>query len=100
MPKKFCVYILANGKYGTTYIGMTSDWRRRIEEHKKHLIKGFTYRYNITKLVYIEFHQNFSSAATRENQLKDWHRQWKIRLIEEQNPDWEDLAEKEDFRID
>ena len=99
MPKHFFVYILTNKPNGTLYIGMTSNWQRRLTEHKEHLLKGFTDKYNLTKLVYIEKHYSFSSAATRETQMKTWPRPGKIRLIEEMNPDWEDLAEKQDFFI-
>jgi putative endonuclease len=99
MPKRFYVYILASDRNGTLYIGMSSNWQRRITEHKEHFLKGFTDKYNVTKLVWIEEHASFSSAATRESQLKAWQRKWKLRLIEELNPDWEDLTEKQDFII-
>jgi putative endonuclease len=99
MPKHFYVYMLASQRNGTLYIGMTSNWQRRITEHKEHLRKGFTETYDVTKLVYIERHETFDVAVTREKQLKTWQRKWKMRLIEEMNPDWEDLTEKKDFVI-
>jgi len=99
MPKQFCVYILASKRHGTLYIGMTSSLSKRINEHKQHMIKGFTDKYNITKLVYAETHATYYSAKVREKQLKEWHRQWKIRLIEELNPGWDDLTERTDFAL-
>jgi putative endonuclease len=100
VKKQFYVYILANQRNGTLYIGMTSDWQRRITEHKEHRIKGFTDKYNVTMLVYIERHATFEVAAKRESQLKAWHRQWKLELIEAMNPEWEDLTEKKGFHIE
>jgi len=97
MPKCFFVYILASSRNGTLYIGMTSNLARRIEEHKNHTLKGFTDMYNVTKLVYAEKHDTFISAATREKQLKTWKRQWKLRIIEELNPEWKDLAEEDGY---
>ena len=99
MAKKYYVYILASKRNGTLYIGMTANWQQRIEQHRKHLVEGFTDKHDVTRLVYIERHEDFNSAATRETQLKTWQRKWKLRLIEELNPDWEDLAEKADFYI-
>jgi putative endonuclease len=99
MPKCFYVYILASQRNGTLYIGMTSNLQRRLTEHKEHLLYGFTNKYDVTKLVYIERHDTFDIAVTREKQLKTWQRKWKMRLIEEMNPDWEDLTEKKDFII-
>jgi len=97
MPKNFYVYILASQRNGTLYIGMTSNLPKRMEEHKQHYVKGFTDKYNVTMLVYAEPHDTFISAATREKQLKTWQRKWKLRLIEEFNPEWRDLSEDEDF---
>jgi len=99
MPKHFYVYILASQRNGTLYIGMTSNWQRRMEEHKQHLVKGFTDTYNVTRLVYIERHDTFDVAVHREKQLKEWQRKWKLELIEKMNPDWEDLTEKKDFAL-
>ncbi len=97
MPKHFYVYILASGKNGTLYTGMTSNLPRRIMEHKQHILKGFTDNYNVTKLVFAERHETFASAATREKQIKTWQRKWKLRLIEELNPEWKDLAEESGY---
>lgn len=89
--KIYCVYILANKKNGTLYIGITSNLKKRIWEHKEKLVEGFTEKYNIDKLVYFEQTDNVYSALQREKQLKKWNRKWKIRLIEENNPTWNDL---------
>ena len=75
----------------TLYIGVTNDLRRRIYEPKNKLIDGFTKNYNITKLVYYESCSSIDAAIRRERQLKNWHRQWKINLIESINKDWKDL---------
>ena len=83
--------MLTNKKSGTLYIGVTSDLVKRIYEHKTKPIDGFTKRYNLDKLVYYEIHNSIREAIVREKQLKNWHRQWKINLIEEHNPDWDDL---------
>ncbi len=85
------VYILANKKYGALYIGVTSNLTKRIYEHKEKLLAGFTKRYGVSRLVYYERSNNISSAIEREKQLKRWHRDWKINLIESFNPDWNDL---------
>ena len=74
------------------YIGVTNDLLRRVYEHKNKLVEGFTKKYNITKLVYYEIANDVDSAIKREKQLKNWHRQWKINLIESQNKDWKDLS--------
>jgi putative endonuclease len=85
------VYILANKRNGTLYVGVTSDLVRRIWEHKKSLIEGFTKRYGIKQLVWYELHQTMQSAIVKEKRLKEWKRAWKLELIEETNPDWCDL---------
>ena len=73
------------------YIGITSDLLKRVYEHKQNLIDGFTKEYNVHALVYYEAHNNIEGAITREKQIKKWKRRWKMRLIEEMNPEWEDL---------
>lgn len=88
----YYVYILANKPKGTLYIGFTNDLRRRVHEHKSRAIKGFTGKYNIKSLVYFEDTSDVESAIIREKQLKNWHRQWKINLIESTNPEWKDLS--------
>jgi len=89
--KNYCVYILASKRNGTLYIGVTSDLLKRVSEHKQKIVKGFTKKYNVDKLVYYEQTNNIVSAIGREKQLKKWKRSWKIGLIEKQNPGWNDL---------
>lgn len=91
MEKQFYVYILASAKYGTLYIGVTSDLLKRIWQHKNKVIEGFTSCYNTSLLVYLEAHENAENAIKREKRLKFWLRDWKIALIEQNNPDWHDL---------
>ncbi len=91
MNKTFYVYILCNKRNGTLYVGVTSDLRRRIFEHKSSLIDGFTKKYSVKTLVYCEETSDINSALQREKQLKRWKRQWKVELIENKNPDWLEL---------
>jgi putative endonuclease len=88
----FYVYILATRKDGPLYVGMTNDLHRRIFEHKSHAIRGFTWRYNLDRLVYWETFETPDAAIKREKQVKRWRRAWKVALIERENPDWRDLA--------
>ncbi|HTH18210.1 MAG TPA: GIY-YIG nuclease family protein [Magnetospirillum sp.] len=88
-----CVYILANGRNGTLYIGVTNDLARRVSEHKLDAVEGFTKRYGVHTLVYAEFHDTMPLAIEREKQMKKWRRGWKIELIEKSNPDRRDLYE-------
>lgn len=88
----YYIYILASKKNGTLYIGVTNNLERRMYEHKNGLIKGFTKKYNIKNLVYYEETDDVSIAITREKQLKKWEREWKLKLIEKENPGWEDLS--------
>jgi len=87
----FYVYVLASKPYGTLYIGTTSDLLRRVWEHKNKAVPGFTRRYNVDRLVWFETHQSADMALLREKQLKEWQRDWKINLIERDNPHWDDL---------
>jgi putative endonuclease len=87
----FYVYLLASGKHGTLYIGVTRDLVRRVYEHKQKVVPGFTSRHGIDRLVWYEIYDDPVNAITREKGLKKWRRDWKIRLIEETNPDWADL---------
>jgi putative endonuclease len=87
----YYVYIMTNHKCGTLYVGITNNLIRRVSEHKEGTIKGFTKSYNLDKLVYFEDTNDVMSALTREKQIKKWRREWKIRLIEQSNPDWKDL---------
>jgi putative endonuclease len=94
MADAFYVYILATRKDGPLYVGITSDLHRRVFEHKTHAVPGFTARYNVDRLVYIEVFENPEAAIVREKQLKKWHRARKIELIEHNNPEWRGLAEE------
>ena len=87
-----CVYILASGRHGTIYIGVTSDLPGRLYQHRNGLIAGFTAQYGVYHLVRYELFGDMERAILREKQLKNWRRQWKINLIESENPDWHDLA--------
>jgi len=91
--KQPCVYILASKRNGTLYIGVTSDLIKRVWEHKNKIGDGFSKKYRIHGLVYFELHEDMVSAITREKQIKKWNRQWKMELIEVQNPEWKDLYE-------
>jgi putative endonuclease len=89
--KIFWVYILASTIGGTLYIGVTSDLVRRVFEHRSELMQGFTKRYGVHRLVYFEQFSDIETAIRREKRLKKWNRAWKVRLIEETNPNWDDL---------
>lgn len=91
VEKQYYVYILASKRRGTLYIGVTSDLKKRIYEHKNNLVDGFTKRYGVHQFVYYEVTEDVESAITREKRMKKWRRQWKIELIENNNPDWKDL---------
>jgi putative endonuclease len=87
-----CVYILASRLYGTLYIGVTSNLVGRLWQHRNGALGGFTDEYKVYILVHFELFGDMERAIAREKQLKRWHRQWKINLINEANPDWHDLA--------
>jgi putative endonuclease len=87
-----CVYILASRPYGTLYIGVTSNLFARLWQHREEMVPGFTSRYGVHRLVRFEMFADMEAAIQREKQLKRWHRQWKINLIESENPQWVDLA--------
>ncbi len=91
MERHPCVYILASNKYGTIYTGVTSNLVKRVWEHKSNAVDGFTKKYKVHTLVWHEQHEIISSAIQREKNIKDWKRSWKIRLIEDLNPNWHDL---------
>lgn len=91
MSKQSFTYILASKRKGTLYIGVTSDLAKRVWQHKNNALEGFTDKYDVKLLVHYEVFDEIADAIEREKQLKRWHRQWKINLIEENNPDWEDL---------
>jgi putative endonuclease len=88
------VYIMTNRPNGTLYIGVTSNVARRVWEHRQGAVEGFTKRYGLKKLVYVEAHPDIRSAIQRERTMKHWPRTWKIRLILAVNPDWTDLYDK------
>ena len=89
--KQYYVYILASQRNGTLYIGVSNDLVKRVYEHKQDITYGFTKKYQVHALVFYEAHNNIEEAITREKQLKKWNRAWKIRLVEELNPEWDDL---------
>jgi putative endonuclease len=88
----FFVYILANRRNGTLYIGLTDNLARRVYEHQTGALAGFTRKYGIKTLVWYELHESRETAFQRERQLKKWNRAWKLQLIEGLNPGWRDLA--------
>jgi len=94
MVKQFYVYILASKRNGTVYAGVTSDLVKRVWEHKNKLVEGFTEKYGVDKLVFYEVHTDVENAIRREKQIKKWNRSWKLRLIEEKNPEWKDLFDE------
>ncbi len=94
MSKSPCVYILASGRNGTLYIGVTSDIAGRISVRNQDLLSGFTSKYRVHQLVYYEMHETMEAAIRREKQLKKWNRLWKLRLIEQANPEWIDLFDR------
>ncbi len=94
MNKQPCVYILASGRNGTLYLGVTSDLAKRIWEHKNGIVEGFSKKYSVGRLVWYELHDSMETAIMREKRIKGWQRAWKLRLIESNNPDWQDLYEK------
>ncbi|MDP5281014.1 GIY-YIG nuclease family protein [Sphingomonas sp. DG1-23] len=92
------VYIMGSGRNGTLYTGVTSDLPKRIYEHRAKAVPGFTADYGCNRLVWFEVHAEMEPAILREKRIKKWNRSWKLRLIEEANPTWRDLAE--DFGFD
>lgn len=86
------VYMLASRRNGTLYIGVTNNLERRVSEHKSGLVPGFTQKYGVKSLVWYEEYPGVKDAIRREKQLKNWHRAWKIALIEKTNPEWRDLG--------
>ena len=93
MNKDYFIYILASQRNGTLYIGITSDLIKRVWQHKEKLADGFTKKYNVNRLVYFEQFRDPESAIRREKRLKKYTRQWKINIIEKENPEWKDLYE-------
>ena len=91
--KQPAVYILASKRNGTLYVGVTSDLAVRVWQHRNDIVEGFTKKHGVNMLVYFELHDYMESAIVREKRLKKWNRAWKLRFIEEMNPDWNDLYE-------
>lgn len=91
--RKPCVYLLASKRNGTLYVGVTSDLVRRLWEHKTGNFPGFTKDYGVKFLMHFEVFETMDQAIAREKAIKKWHRDWKIQLIEKENPGWRDLAE-------
>jgi putative endonuclease len=91
--KNYYIYILASAKNGTLYIGVTNDLHKRVFQHKSKEIDGFTKNYGVDRLVYFESHDTAESAITREKNMKAWKREWKVRLIEKDNPGWRDISD-------
>jgi putative endonuclease len=91
MERQPCVYLLASKRNGTLYTGVTSSLTKRIWEHKHNLVEGFTKKYSVHTLVWYEVHVTMESAILREKAIKSWKRVWKIKQIEEMNPQWRDL---------
>ncbi|MFA0083750.1 GIY-YIG nuclease family protein [Vibrio breoganii] len=94
MTKHPCVYILSSPNKNVLYIGVTSNLPARVWQHKSKVVEGFTYKYNVSKLVYYEAHDSMESAITREKQLKTWNRAWKEHIVAKTNPEWRDLYEE------
>lgn len=94
LAKTYWVYVLTSEPRGILYVGMTSDLPRRVFEHRERLLEGFTKRYGVDRLVYCEPHAEASVAARRERAMKRWRRDWKIELVERDNPTWADLFDQ------
>ena len=91
MNRRYYVYILASKKNGTIYIGVTNNLKKRVDQHKNDLADGFTKKYQVHTLVYFEMYRDIRDAINREKRMKKWNRAWKLKLIEKDNPKWEDL---------
>ena len=89
--RTYHVYIMASGRSGTLYIGVTGDLIHRVLQHRAKQVPGFTKRYGVVRLVYYEVYDDVEAAIVREKRLKKWNRAWKVQLIEEKNPNWDDL---------
>ncbi len=92
MNKQYYIYIITNKTNRVLYTGVTNDLKRRVYEHKKKLVKGFTSKYNVSKLVFYDICEDIEGAILREKQIKGWLRRKKIALIESMNPEWKDLS--------
>jgi putative endonuclease len=94
MDKASYVYMLASGRYGTLYVGVTSDLIQRVWQHREKFVGGFTKEYKVNQLVWYEVHGEIVEAIRREKQIKHWNREWKLRLIHSMNPHWKDLYDE------
>jgi putative endonuclease len=94
LSRSYFVYLLASRRNGTLYVGVTSDLTKRVWEHKHGLAEGFTKKYGVKSLVWFEQTDSIESAIVREKQIKKWRREWKVELIEKNNPQWKDLFEE------
>jgi len=92
--KSYYVYLMASQKSGTLYVGVTNDLVRRVWEHKHDVVEGFTRKYQVHRLVWFEETTDVTAAIHREKQIKKWNRQWKVNLIEKENPEWADLYDQ------
>jgi putative endonuclease len=91
LTKTYYVYLLASGRNGTLYTGVTNDLVRRVWEHKQKVVPGFTKKYGVDKLMWFEAGNSIESAIAREKQIKHWNRKWRIDLFRDTNPNWDDL---------
>ena len=91
--KNYYVYILASQRNGTLYVGVTGDLKKRVWEHRTKAVDGFTQKYGVSHLVYVEIYNDVQQALQREKNIKKWPRKWKLELIEKDNPEWDDLYE-------
>jgi len=94
MSRRYFVYILTNTKRGVLYVGLTNNLVRRLEQHRAKAVPSFTSEHGLTRLVYLEEYSSINEARARERVLKRWRRDWKFKLIEELNPDWDDLSSR------
>lgn len=93
LTRSYYVYLLASRRRGTLYVGVTNELRKRVWQHKQDLVEGFTKKYGVKILVWYEQTESIESAIVREKQIKKWNRDWKVELIEKNNPQWKDLYE-------
>ncbi len=91
---RYFVYILTNRRYGVLYVGVTNDMSRRLSEHRLKGAPGFSKTHGLTRLVHVEEYSSIAEARSREYVLKRWRRAWKLKLVDEDNPEWNDLADK------
>jgi putative endonuclease len=92
--RRYYVYILANRRYGVLYVGLTNDLVRRLSQHRQKIVAGFTKEYGVVQLVYFEEYASVTEARARERSLKRWRRAWKLKLVDDFNPQWRDLAQE------